>query len=489
MLNIFKKYKTGLAKFLQSQNNMDSDMTVLTDEEVLAVVGQCNERLKELTARWRHDVVAPRKTAEKLQPDISAEMAALGVVAVVHADGCVRLQYKKEVQAALTPDLLLQVLNGVTEDVFREQMLKIDDERNARLRIWQAKHKPKPKPKSKTKRLKRDETVPEPSEAAEVVVLPEESLDDVYTRSVRKVGKYLARPLPPMARPLSRQEALTAVLYGLVEDAHRVTVPVIKRTINVGQTPRAQVMNAEHAPETLRVKTASFCSLMAQSTAAKTSIKAERPRYKTKMDACEPRVRAYIRSVAPDTRMLKRVLPTADGDRTITLIDKGDDSEESAEADSESESEAEAEAEAETEADKEVADLGGRFAIHPVPKFNLYTASLIIDDAVALACANDSFIRHGEESLFSYDDIPALASRRVLEAVQDKVRNAIQISTDGSASASARESASGSVVSRRSSKSGRSSITIRRTRLRTCAIERDTDADDVDDEDVVSDVT
>jgi hypothetical protein len=99
---------------------------------------------------------------------------------------------------------------------------------------------------------------------------------------------------------------------------------------------------------------------------------------------------------------------------------------------------------------------------------------LIIDDAVALACANDSFIRHDERSLFSYDDIPALASRRVLEAVQDKVRDAIQFNV-GSGGGSG--GSGGSVVSRRSSKSARSSITIRRTRLRACAVEPDADAE------------
>jgi hypothetical protein len=58
---------------------MDVDVSTLTDEEVLAVYGQCNESLKLLSDEWKSEVTAARAAAAALQPDLVALMQRRGI--------------------------------------------------------------------------------------------------------------------------------------------------------------------------------------------------------------------------------------------------------------------------------------------------------------------------------------------------------------------------------------------------------------------------
>lgn len=474
-------------------SSMDAAVDTLTDEEILAVLGQCNERLKTLTDQWREEVTTPRVQAATLHDGIVAAMQTKGLQAVqVCSDVFLRLQHKKRVINALTTELVSRVVSGLNAATFRTKMQHIDAERASRFAKWQeqqatvlrkAQRKATPTARKrnrtavtappepeavegKRRRMDEDEE-PDPELGAAagppppaicLPPVPGEGLDAPCVP--RRVGKYLARPLPAMSRPLTRREALCAVLYGLVEDAHRAEKPVIAVSAASGRTAADKITLVDDADDELRGKAVTFCSLVTSSTAASAKIRAERPRYVHKMRDCQDRARAYIRTLAPDTRTLKRVLPTAEGDRTITFADTLD--------------EAEGEGEGKADADPDPGnDDGSGIATNdddePAPvkeKLSLWTASDLIDRAVHAACARHDFIKHDQDSFFSYDDIPAITECGVLAAVRERL-DALShraLESDDTSSVMTAQTAR----SARSRGSSSSSLRIRRTRLRPC---------------------
>ena len=409
---------------------MDTDVSVLTDEEVLAVFGQCNESLKLLTSQWQKEVTAPRSEAALLHDAVVAAMSSRHVDAVKHKDVYVRLKTKKRVQRALTPDLIADVISNLSPETFREKMEQIDAERALRYEAWREKNsKPKTRKTAVTRKRKNEgdpEVVPDAGTNT-VVGVPDEPFD--IKLPPRCVGRYTSRPLPPMCRPLTRHEALCAVLYSLIEDGHQRSLAVLAVTPTLGRVPLAKVSEAANAEDPL-FAAATFCDLMSSAADASARIRSERPKFRNKMTDCDSRVRSYLRAVDPESCRVKRVLATPDGDRTITvsagpappsLSSKYDDAQEDVEADDGNDGPG-----AGTGVSVGVgADAGDKDDLSTdddmVPKrtkkMTLRDVSEIVDNAVDATCAVNDFIKHDKECLFSYSDIPRLTSSDVLQTI------------------------------------------------------------------------
>lgn len=406
---------------------MDLDIEKATDEELLSLYGQCNESLEELTEVWTREVTPRRGLINELHAQLIDVLLQSQLRAIEHDGMYVRLAWQKGVQEHLTPELVQAVGSELRRDRFESVLSSIEEDRAERYAKEVAKRAKKSHLQQRRKKPRAGQT----DEPAPIVIEP----------TVRYVGKYPQRPFPALGRPLTKQEVLAEVLYTIANERHKTHRPVLSVSKSPGRLPPDVVKSAKDVDGELPAVISTLVETTESALNHARTITAKRERYSAKMKLCEPRLQAYLKTMAPEDRAVKRTLPTSKGDRTIRVYDSIlDDDEEGDEEDKE-----------DKEDNEQDEGVGSK-------KLSLWEFSEIINNCVKTVVNTDD--------VFRPEDIDSLLSDAVIQPILTVVSSQIDAMLQQRRA--------------RRTKNSKSShrIRVRRSRLHAPLLDADEDEDD-----------